>query len=126
MASPTPTTAAGPKGVLLLNEDDVRRLLTMDLALEAVEAGLRKMALDEAHIIPRARVVTDHAVLHTMGAAAKSLGYMAPRSTPPAARATPSSSSRCSTARPATSSRSSRPTIWARSAPGRRPASRRG
>lgn len=75
MTSPTPAPAA-PRGVLLLTEDDVRRLLTMDLALEAVEAGLRKMALDEAHIIPRARVVTDHAVLHTMGAAAKSLGYM--------------------------------------------------
>ncbi|MGL4550504.1 MAG: ornithine cyclodeaminase family protein [Gemmataceae bacterium] len=73
MASPTP---GNPKSVLLLNEDDVRRLLTMDLALEAVEAGLRKMALDEAHLIPRARVVTDHAVLHTMGAAAKSLGFM--------------------------------------------------
>lgn len=74
MASPTP--GGNPKSVLLINEDDVRRLLTMDLALEAVEAGLRKMALDEAHIIPRARVVTDHAVLHTMGAAAKSLGFM--------------------------------------------------
>jgi alanine dehydrogenase len=73
MAAPT---SGGPKSVLLLTEDDVRRLLTMDLALEAVEAGLRKMALDEAHIIPRARVVTDHAVLHTMGAAAKSLGFM--------------------------------------------------
>ena len=43
-----------PRGVLLLNEDEVRRLLTMDLALEAVEQGLRKMALDEAHVIPRA------------------------------------------------------------------------
>src|SRR5215212_5681794 len=72
----SPTTPGAPRGVLLLNEDEVRRLLTMDLALEAVEAGLRKMALDEAHIIPRARVVTDHAVLHTMGAAAKSLGFM--------------------------------------------------
>lgn len=72
MAAPTPA----PKGVLLLNEDEVRRLLSMELAMEAVEAGLRKMALDEAHIIPRHRVVTDHSVLHTMGAAAKSLGVM--------------------------------------------------
>jgi alanine dehydrogenase len=62
--------------VLLLNEDEVRQVLTMDLALEAVEQGLRKMALDEAHIIPRSRVQTDHAMLHVMGAAAKSLGVM--------------------------------------------------
>ncbi len=32
--------------VLLLTEDDVRQLLTMDMALEAVEDGLRQMALD--------------------------------------------------------------------------------
>jgi ornithine cyclodeaminase/alanine dehydrogenase-like protein (mu-crystallin family) len=65
-----------PLGVLLLHEDEVRRLLTMEMALEAVEQGLRKMALEEAHIIPRARVVTDHSMLHTMAAAAKSLGVM--------------------------------------------------
>jgi alanine dehydrogenase len=62
--------------MLLLNEDDVRRLLTMDVALEAVEQGLRKLALDEAMNTPRARVQTDHAMLHTMSAAAKSLGVM--------------------------------------------------
>jgi ornithine cyclodeaminase/alanine dehydrogenase-like protein (mu-crystallin family) len=62
--------------VLLLNEDDVRRVLTMDVALEAVEQGLRKMALDEAHNIPRARAQTDHAMLHTMGATIKGLGVM--------------------------------------------------
>jgi ornithine cyclodeaminase/alanine dehydrogenase-like protein (mu-crystallin family) len=62
--------------VLLLSEDDVRKVLTMDMALEAVEQGLRKMGLDEALNISRARVQTDHAVLHTMGAAAKSLGVM--------------------------------------------------
>jgi ornithine cyclodeaminase/alanine dehydrogenase-like protein (mu-crystallin family) len=48
----------------------------MDLALEAVEQGLRKMALDEAFNISRARAQTDHAMLHIMGAAAKSLGVM--------------------------------------------------
>ncbi|MFO0844751.1 MAG: ornithine cyclodeaminase family protein [Gemmataceae bacterium] len=76
MASPTPIPAATPGKVLLLNEDEVRRLLPMDLALEAVEQGLRKMALDEAHNIPRQRVVTDHSMLHVMGSAAKSLGVM--------------------------------------------------
>src|SRR5437762_10588762 len=66
--------------VLLLNEDDVRRLLTMDMALAAVEEGLRKMALDEVQNVPRARCQTDHAMLHTMSAAAKSLGYLAHKS----------------------------------------------
>jgi alanine dehydrogenase len=63
-------------GVLLLTEDDVRQLLTMDDALEAVEQGLRKMALDEAFIVPRSRVQTDHAMLHVLSAAAKSFGVM--------------------------------------------------
>lgn len=74
MASPSLPT--GPQRPLLLSEDDVRRLLSMDLALEAVEQGLRKMALDEAQLIPRARAVTDHATLHVMAATAKSLGVM--------------------------------------------------
>jgi ornithine cyclodeaminase/alanine dehydrogenase-like protein (mu-crystallin family) len=67
---------AGPQGVLLLSEEDVRRVLTMEMALDAVEQALRKMALDEAQNMPRARVQTDHAMLHTMSAAAKSLGVM--------------------------------------------------
>jgi ornithine cyclodeaminase/alanine dehydrogenase-like protein (mu-crystallin family) len=62
--------------VLLLTEEDVRQVLTMDLALEAVESGLRKMALDEALNLPRARAQTDHAMLHIMAAAAKTLGVM--------------------------------------------------
>jgi ornithine cyclodeaminase/alanine dehydrogenase-like protein (mu-crystallin family) len=62
--------------VLLLTEDEVRQLLTMDLALEAVADGLRKLALDEAQNVPRARVQTDHGMLHVMSAAAKSLGVM--------------------------------------------------
>src|SRR5258708_5568494 len=62
--------------VLLLSENDVRQLLTMEMALEAVEQGLRKMALDESHNIPRARAQTDHAMLHIMAASAKTLGVM--------------------------------------------------
>ena len=62
--------------VLLLTEDDVRQLLTMEMALEAVEQGLRKLALDEAQNVPRARVQTDHARLHVMSASAKTLGVM--------------------------------------------------
>jgi ornithine cyclodeaminase/alanine dehydrogenase-like protein (mu-crystallin family) len=76
MASPSTGAPDVPRRVLMLNEDEVRRLLTMDMALEAVEQGLRKMALDEAQLIPRSRAVTDHATLHTMAATAKSLGVM--------------------------------------------------
>jgi ornithine cyclodeaminase/alanine dehydrogenase-like protein (mu-crystallin family) len=89
MASPFSAQSGAPKGVLMLNEDEVRRLLTMEMALEAVESGFRKMALDEAHIIPRHRSVTDHATLHVMAATAKSLGvmgskvYATPRKGPP-------------------------------------------
>src|SRR5262245_45193428 len=60
--------------VLYLTEDDVRRLLTMDLALEAVEAAFRKLSLDEAENVPRQRCQTDHVMLHVRPAAAKTLG----------------------------------------------------
>lgn len=62
--------------MLLLNEDDVRQVLTMDMALEAVAEVLKKHALDEAQNVPRARCQTDHAMLHVLAAAAKTLGIM--------------------------------------------------
>jgi alanine dehydrogenase len=62
--------------ILMLNEDDVRQLLTMEMALEAVEGVLRKQALEEAHNIPRARLQTDHVMMHVMSASAKTLGVM--------------------------------------------------
>jgi ornithine cyclodeaminase/alanine dehydrogenase-like protein (mu-crystallin family) len=62
--------------VLLLTEDEVRQVLTMDMALDAVEQGLRKMALDEVQNVPRSRAQTDHAMLHVLSAAAKTLGVM--------------------------------------------------
>jgi alanine dehydrogenase len=83
------TATVPPRGVLLLNEDEVRRLLTMDLALEAVETGLRKLALEEAQNIPRARAQTDHAQLHVLGAAAKALGFMGTKVYATSRKATP-------------------------------------
>ncbi len=62
--------------VLLLTEEDVRRLLTMDMALEAVEEALRRLALDEAQNIPRTRAQTDHVMLHVLSAAAKTFGVV--------------------------------------------------
>jgi alanine dehydrogenase len=62
--------------VLLLTESDVHQILTMEMALEGVEEGLRKMAMDEAQNVPRARTQTDHAMQHVMSASAKTLGFM--------------------------------------------------
>jgi ornithine cyclodeaminase/alanine dehydrogenase-like protein (mu-crystallin family) len=62
--------------MLLLTEEDVRRVLTMDMALAAVEDGLRQVALDEAQNIPRARCQTEHAMLHVLAAAATGVGYL--------------------------------------------------
>jgi alanine dehydrogenase len=62
--------------VHLLSEDDVRQLLTMDMAMEAVEHALRKLALDEAQNVPRTRCQTDHVMLHVLSAAAKSIGAL--------------------------------------------------
>jgi alanine dehydrogenase len=62
--------------VLYLTEEDVRGLLTMDMAMEAVEIGLKKVAIDEAVNVPRSRCQTDHAMLHIMSAAGKTLGVI--------------------------------------------------
>jgi ornithine cyclodeaminase/alanine dehydrogenase-like protein (mu-crystallin family) len=60
--------------VLYLTEDEVGRLLTIDLALEAVAAAFRKLALDEAENVPRRRCQTEHVMLHVLPAAARTLG----------------------------------------------------
>lgn len=62
--------------MLLLSETDVRQLLSMPVAIDAVESGLRKLALDEAENVPRTRCRTDHVMLHMMSAADKSIGYL--------------------------------------------------
>src|SRR5438876_8154645 len=61
---------------LLLTEDEVRQVLTMEVALQAVEDGLRRLALDEAVNVPRSRAQTDHAMLHVLSAAANTLGII--------------------------------------------------
>jgi ornithine cyclodeaminase/alanine dehydrogenase-like protein (mu-crystallin family) len=62
--------------VLFLTEADVARVLTMDLALDAVSAAFRKLGLDEAVNIPRRRCQTDLVMLHVLPAAAKTLGVI--------------------------------------------------
>ncbi len=60
--------------VLYLTEDQVGRVLTMDLAIEAVTAAFRKLGLDEAENVPRRRCQTDKVMLHVLPAAVKTLG----------------------------------------------------
>src|SRR5260370_25850093 len=62
--------------VLYLTESDVQQLLTMELALDAVELGLKKLAIEEAVNVPRTRCQTDHSMLHVMSAAGKTLGAL--------------------------------------------------
>jgi ornithine cyclodeaminase/alanine dehydrogenase-like protein (mu-crystallin family) len=62
--------------VLYLTEAEVERVLTMDLALDAVAAAFRKLAIDEAVNVPRQRCQTDQVMLHVLPAAAKTLGVL--------------------------------------------------
>ena len=62
--------------VLYLTEAEVGRVLTMDLALDAVVAAFRKLALEEAANVPRQRCQTDSVMLHVLPAAAKTLGVI--------------------------------------------------
>ena len=63
-------------GVLYLSEAEVARVLTMELALDAVAAAFRKLAIDEAVNVPRQRCQTDHVMLHVLPAAAKTMGVV--------------------------------------------------
>lgn len=62
---------------LLLTEADVRSLLTMELALEAVEESFRRLADGSALLQPRRRLnVPGKSYLHYMAAADSAAGYM--------------------------------------------------
>lgn len=61
---------------LFLNEDHVKQLLTMDIALEQVERGLKDRALGKATDVPRARIQTTSGIQHVLQACAPELGYI--------------------------------------------------
>ena len=62
---------------LLLSEGDVRSLLTMPMALDAVEDAFRKLAAGEGQLHPRRRLeLPENAFLHYMAAADTVSGYM--------------------------------------------------
>ncbi len=57
---------------LLLTERDAQALLTMQIALEAVEEAFRGLALGSAVNLPRRRVYLERGTLHVMSAAVRS------------------------------------------------------
>lgn len=59
--------------VLFLNEEHVKQLITMPLALEQVERALRDRALGKAVDLPRARVQTTAGIQHMLQACAPEL-----------------------------------------------------
>ena len=61
---------------LLISEQDVRGLLTMDMAITAVEEAFRRLAMGDAVNLPRCRARTGQATLHVMAAAAEYLGLL--------------------------------------------------
>jgi alanine dehydrogenase len=64
--------------MLFLTEADVRNLLTMDDAIDAVEAVFRDLAQGKAQNISRGRAKSNEAMLHLLGGAADGMiGYKA-------------------------------------------------
>ncbi len=59
---------------LYLTEDDVARLVDIDVAIEVCGEALRKLAAGEAENVPRARSRAGGVILHSMSAAAGYLG----------------------------------------------------
>ena len=62
--------------MLYLTEADVEQLLTMPLALEAVETAFHHLGSGKAENIPRRRLHLPQGSLHLMAAALPYLGYM--------------------------------------------------
>lgn len=62
--------------VLFLNEDNVKQLITMPLALEQVERALKDRALGRAIDVPRARIQTPLGIQHVLQAAAPEIGII--------------------------------------------------
>jgi len=62
--------------VLYLTEENVERLITMSLALEAVEEAFCHLSQGKAENIPRRRLHAPGGMLHLMAASLPELGYM--------------------------------------------------
>jgi hypothetical protein len=97
---------------LFLTENDVKKLLTATMALEAVESAHRDLALGLAQDTPRARTRLPQTVLHILQGALPAQGVLGYKASLATAAAIVSSFI-CSTRRPAIYWPSSRPTSWA-------------
>jgi len=62
--------------VLHISESEVRELLPMPVAIEAVEDVFRRLAAGEAMNVPRRRARTQHVILHTMSAGCSGYGLV--------------------------------------------------
>ena len=65
--------------VLFLREEDTRRLVSMQDAIELVDAALRAKARGEASNLPRVRAQAGKTGLNVLVAAYPAVGYMAVR-----------------------------------------------
>jgi alanine dehydrogenase len=84
----SPSLASAPRGArlfpgerrrdmaLLIKENDVREVLTMDMALEAVELAFKGLADGSAINLPRRRIATEKGVLHLMASTVRSVGAL--------------------------------------------------
>lgn len=61
---------------LFLTEDEVRDLIDMETAIEVLDEAFRELAAGRAQNVPRARAGSPGVMLHTMSAAAESLGVV--------------------------------------------------
>ncbi len=62
--------------MLLLTESDVHSLLTMEMALQAVEDAMRGLADGSASNLPRRRIALEGGALHLMASAVRSAGVI--------------------------------------------------
>ena len=62
--------------VLFLTEQNVQQLISMPLAIEAVEDAFLQLGLGKAENIPRRRLHAPRGMLHLMAASLPELGFM--------------------------------------------------
>ncbi|MEQ7007052.1 ornithine cyclodeaminase family protein [Actinopolymorpha sp. B17G11] len=79
---PAPTTPRGSPVVLLLTDEDVGNLLSLDAAVATSEEAFRLLGTGAAENGVRQRVSRDAAVLNLMGAIAPTLGVMGVKTYP--------------------------------------------
>jgi len=67
---------------ILLRESDVEKLVTINMAIEAVEQAFKLQGEQQADTAPRRRCRIDNGMLHVMSASLPTLGYAGLKSYP--------------------------------------------